>query len=99
MATYTTTSIYFCDTDAKFRSLIVIFLASLTNCGWTQTADTGQVNTSTVTYPASNNADATSGSWLGFMDDSLHSTTPIYIKCTFGRGAAAGSFRVNISFS
>lgn len=99
MATYTTTSTYFCDTDAEFRALIVIFLASLTGCGWTQTADTGQVNTATVTYPAGNSQDATSGSWLGYMDDSLHATTPIYMKVTFGRGGAAGSFRVVFSFS
>ena len=96
MSTFNAATLYFCDTDAEFRTLIGHFRSSL-GTAWAQDSDTGQINPATVTYPASNNS--TAGFEIWHMNDSLHSTTPIYLKVEYGRGAAAGSFRAIFSFS
>jgi hypothetical protein len=52
-----------------------------------QTADTGQVNPATATFPGANN---TSGGYLiGRFNDSKQSTAPIFFKFELARGASA----------
>jgi hypothetical protein len=62
-------------------------------CGLTQTADTGQVNWTTVTY--SSTANTSSGYEIYEFTDALQSTYPIYLKIEYGTGddpaAANGS--------
>jgi hypothetical protein len=72
--------------NATFQAWVSEVLTNLvTNCGMTQTADTGQINPATVALPG---AGATSAGYaiLAF-NDTLQSTAPIYLKLEFGTGA------------
>lgn len=83
--------------DAEFRTLYGYIRTALTNFGWVQTSDTGQVNPSTMTYPGSNNLDAGYECWR--MNDSLQATRPFGMKIRPGRGTANGVMRIAVSFS
>lgn len=72
--------------DAGFRVWIQeIITALFTSIGVTQTGDTGQINTSTVTRPVVINTAA--GYVIGRFNDSLQSTSPIFFKLEFGVGS------------
>lgn len=81
-------------TDAGFRAWVADFIAHCTTVGLTQTADTGQINTATVTRPGTN----TDGGYAIFHDnDALHGTAPYYIRFDFGTGAVATRLRVKMT--
>ena len=71
-------------TDAEFRTWIAAILDQLNDIGLTQTSDTGQVDTATVTRSGSVNT--ATGYAIFRFNDSAHSTTPIFIKLEFGTG-------------
>jgi hypothetical protein len=82
--------------DAGFRAWVAEIITILaTNLTLTQTADTGQINTTTVTRPATNTA---AGFAIFRFNDTLQSTAPIFIKISFGTGSVATSpmFQVQI---
>lgn len=90
MTTATTNTVLDQSTDAGFRTLVAeIITALFTTVGATQTADTGQINTSTVTRAAVANTAA--GYVIGRFNDTLQSTSPIFFKLEFGSGAAGAT--------
>lgn len=73
-------------TDAGFRTWVQeIITALFTTLGVTQTADTGQINTTTVTRAAVINTAA--GYVIGRFNDAAQATSPIFFKLEFGTGA------------
>lgn len=85
MTTATTNTVVEHSSDATFRTWVAEVIAQLLAVGLTQTADTGQINTATVTRPGV----ATAGGYAIFrFNDTAHSTTPIFIKLEFGTGSA-----------
>lgn len=90
MATYSsTTTVPSNNNDANFRSWIGFINTMMTTAGWVQTADTGQINFTTVTAPGA--ADTKQGYALYRMDDALQSTYPIIIKFGFGSGSTTNA--------
>lgn len=88
MTTATTNTIVDQSTDAAFRVWVAEVITMLfTTLGVTQTADTGQINTSTVTRSASINTAA--GYVVGRFNDTAQSTSPIFFKLEFGTGSTA----------
>jgi hypothetical protein len=86
MTTATTTTVVDQTSDAAFRVWIAEMITQLvTTCGVTQTADTGQVNTATVTRPAINSV---AGYSILRFNDTAQATSPIFIKIEYGAGAA-----------
>ena len=76
--------------DATFRAWVSEVLTALvTTLGMTQTADTGQINTSTVTAPGA--ANTSQGYAILRFNDTLQSTSPVFIKLEFGSGNAAAN--------
>lgn len=72
-------------TDAAFRTWVAEVITFLfTTLGVTQTSDTGQINTSTVTRSAVINTAA--GYVIGRFNDTAQSTSPIFFKLEFGTG-------------
>lgn len=89
MTTATTNTIIDHTSDASFRvwvqELITMFVTTL---GLTQTSDTGQINTSTVTRPTTNTA---GGYVILRFNDTAQSTAPLFMKIEFGTGGAVAS--------
>jgi hypothetical protein len=71
--------------DAQFRAWVAELIAGLLAAGATQTADTGQINTATVTRPAANTA---AGYIILQFNDALQATAPGFLKLEFGCGSA-----------
>lgn len=69
----------------KFRAFLLGFKNTLLNSGWAQTSDTGQMDETTVDWPAAQTS--TIGSQLFYLDDTMHATYPIIMKLSFGRSA------------
>lgn len=84
MATYTADIVPTNATDAQFRAWVQWYITAITSVGMVQTADTGQINTSTVVKPAAINT--VSGYAVFRFDDALQATAPIFIKVEFGSG-------------
>lgn len=70
--------------DVNFRAWINEVHNALIAFGWTQTADTGQINFSTVTRPVAINTYA--GYALYAMADTPQSTCAVFIRLDFGTG-------------
>lgn len=87
MSTYDAMAPMAMNDDAAFRSWGTSFHALLTAVGLVQTADTGQVNWTTVTRPTTN-TDGGYSVWR--FDDALQATVPIFIKFYFGTGDSSG---------
>lgn len=86
MTTAATTTVIDQSTDAAFRTWVAEIITQLvTTCGITQTADTGQINTSTVTRASANTM---AGYVILRFNDTAQSTSPIFIKLEFGSGSA-----------
>jgi len=101
MGTLNTTSKQFIVTasaNADFQAIVTLWHNFFgTTCGFTQAADSGQINPATVAFPGSNNTDAGQEVW--YFNDSLHSTYPVAIRVVYGRGSDANNWRVTISVS
>jgi hypothetical protein len=89
MTTASTSSVLDHTSDAGFRAWVAEIITQLvTTCGVTQTTDTGQINTSTVTRPAINTA---GGYVILKFNDTLQATAPVFIKLEFGTANAAAN--------
>ena len=73
--------------DAPFRASALAVHDAIIACGWTQTADTGQINFATVTKPGATGTVA--GYAIYKSSDALSATKPIYLKLEFGTGNSA----------
>lgn len=84
-------------TDAAFRAFGQAVNAALTGIGLVQTADTGQINWTTITAPTVNNTLA-SGVEMWRFSDALQSTNPVFMQIGYGRGAGttANAFLLRI---
>lgn len=83
MTTATTATVVDMTSDPGFRTWVAEVITILfTTCGLTQTADTGQINTSTVTRPTGTNTSA--GYVIGRFNDGAQATSPIFFKLEFG---------------
>jgi hypothetical protein len=71
-------------TDALFRRWVQFVHDALSVGGWVQTADTGQINPSTVTAPVAGNTMQGYEVWR--MDDSLQGSFPVFLKLEYGSG-------------
>lgn len=99
MATYrnnATTPIGSTVTDASYRAWITQFKTALTSAGWTQSADTGQLNEATVTYPVA--VSTFSGYHIYYLNDTLHASFPLYMKIQWGSGNALTRTQWKIQF-
>lgn len=76
----------FFSTDADFRSWAQGVHDKIVGVGLVQTADTGQINFSTVTKPGAANTAA--GYAIYRFDDALQATLPVFIKMEYGTGGA-----------
>jgi len=70
-------------TDADFRAWGLAMSDAMTAIGMTKTADTGQIDWATVTKAGTSSV---AGYEIRYMNDSLHSTCPIYFKVEWGTG-------------
>lgn len=86
MATLATSILYDSSSDANFRSWGSAFNAIVTVGGfWAQTADTGQINWTTVLHPAG--ANTFQGFEIYKSQDSLSTTFPIFMRIDYGAGS------------
>lgn len=74
--------------DATFRAWGSVVDGFFATAGWVQTADTGQINWTTVTKATTINTSQGYSIWR--MNDTLQGTYPIYLKIEYGTGPAAG---------
>ena len=86
MATDSRNVVFLQTTDAEFRTWVAAVKASLIATGLTQTSDTGQIDTATVTKPGAINT--AQGYVIFRFNDTAHSTVPIFMKVEFGAGSA-----------
>lgn len=82
------------DTDATFREWGLEFNTKLAAAGLVQTADTGQINWTTVTLPGTN----TDGGYeIWKLNDSLFGTAPVYFRLDYGTGGGTNIPRVKFT--
>jgi hypothetical protein len=86
MTTNTYSTVIAHTTDAEFRAWGSALAASMQACGLVQTADTGQINWTTVTRPAINVA---AGYEIYRFNDALQATAPIFMKIEYGTSSTA----------
>jgi hypothetical protein len=87
MATHSTTTLPGTNaTDAEFRAQCQFF-HDIFALGWVQTADTGQINLTTVTRPLA--ANTVMGYEMWRMNDALQGTHPVFVKIEYGSGTGA----------
>ena len=84
-------------TDTHFRDNSSFIHDLLIAGGWTQTADTGQINFATVNKPGAGNTKA--GYAIYEMADALQATVPLFLKINFGTGGTAATFGIWITLS
>lgn len=89
MTTATTTVIMSNSSNANFRAWGLWMSNTLTTLGFPKTADTGQVDWTTVTAPAGTST--SSGYEIRTFNDSLQATAPIYFKLEWGSGSTAAT--------
>jgi hypothetical protein len=73
-------------TDAQFRAWVAAIIDQLIDIGLTQTADTGQIDTATVTAPVATNTQQ--GYAVFRFNDTAHATRPLFFRLGFGSGSA-----------
>ncbi len=81
-------------TNAGFRLWGSAISTAIAAVGWTQTADTGQVNWTTVTVPATN---AVTVYEIWKMADSLQATDPVFIRINYMVGSANNGPRIQVT--
>lgn len=74
------------NTDANFRAW-ASFVHNVFLLGWVNTADTGQIDLTTVTAPVG--ANTKQGYKIYRMDDALQATEPVFVRIDFGSGPTA----------
>lgn len=83
-------------TDAAFRAWCQFISDSLAAAGWVQTADTGQINLTTVLAPTA--ASQNRGYQIWRMADALQATAPVYKKIEYATSVAGNVPGVQVSF-
>lgn len=91
MTTSATFSVLDHTSDAGFRAWGAEFHGQLLACGLTLTADTGQINWTTVVRPAVN---VQAGYEVWRFNDTLQSTTPVYLIFSFGTANAVANPKI-----
>lgn len=86
MTTATTTTPLSNASTATFRVWGLENNVALTAVGLTQTADTGQINWTTVALPGTTNTQAGFEIWR--FNDTLQGTAPLFIKLDYGTGSS-----------
>lgn len=81
------------DSDAMFREWGLELSTAFAAAGLVQTADTGQIDWTTVTR-ASTNSDAGYEIWR--MNDTPQSTAPVYFRINYGTGFNASAPRIQV---
>src|SRR6266566_9890439 len=81
-------------TTAGFRLWGSAISTAIAAVGWTQTADTGQVNWTTVTAPGAN---VTTVYEVWKMADSLQSTDPCFIRINYMVASATNGPRIQVN--
>ncbi|HEY8562786.1 MAG TPA: hypothetical protein VIL74_20580 [Pyrinomonadaceae bacterium] len=76
-------------TDALFRAWVKSVIDGLIAVGLVQTADTGQINTTTVLAPTAGNQNR--GYAIFQLNDTLQSTSPYFFKFEFGSGTGGAN--------
>jgi hypothetical protein len=76
--------------DAEFRTWGSSINTALAALGLVQTADTGQINWTTVTKPTA--ATTFAGYEIWRFADSLQATAPVFIKIEYGTGSSGASW-------
>lgn len=76
--------------DATFRATGTAIAAALVACGMVKTADTGQIDLTTVAKPAG--AGVAAGYEIYRFSDSLQATKPIFFKIEYGTANVATTF-------
>ena len=94
MTTQTTTTVIEHSSDATFRTWAAEIITMLLAAGLTQTSDTGQINTSTVTRPGTN---TNAGYAIFRFNDSMQPTAPIFFRIDFGTGSNAAAPRMQVT--
>jgi hypothetical protein len=85
MATYTWMSAPSYANDVAFRKWCQGIHDSFAACGWVQTADTGQIDLTTMTTPVSSPA----GFEMWRMADALQATAPVFVKIEYGKSSTS----------
>jgi hypothetical protein len=93
VTTHSWTQSYEHNSDAQFRAWGSALSAKLQAYGLVQTADTGQIDWVTVTRPTTN---GTAGYEIFYLNDSLHATSPIYLKISYGTGGVTNVGRMTL---
>lgn len=75
-------------TEADFRGWGSAISGQLAAMGWVKTADTGQIDWTTVLAPTG--AYQQRGYEMWRMDDALQSTAPVFLRLGYGSGATTG---------
>jgi hypothetical protein len=87
MATSTTSTPVSNASNAAFQTWVAEIITQFTDVGLTQTSDTGQINTGTVSAPAA--AYTSQGYAIFKFNDSLQTDYPVFIRIDFGSASAA----------
>lgn len=82
-------------TDVNFRAWGSAISAALTAAGFPLTADTGQINWTTVTHPTT--ASASTGYEIRTFSDAAQATAPIYFKVTYGSSTLATTPQIYVT--
>jgi len=99
MTTYVTATYSYArtaQTNTDFRLILSKWKEALDGCGLVQTADTGQLDPATATYPGVANTEA--GYWIYRFNDSQQSVDPIFFRLGIGRGTGhAGTTYIRLT--
>lgn len=82
------------DSDATFREWGSEFSGFLNTIGLVQTADTGQINWTTVTRPAANTE---AGYEMWRFNDTQQGTSPVFLRFGYGTNANAAGPRIQLT--
>lgn len=97
MASFTSTPANFTNSsDANFRVWGLNISTQMTAAGLVLTADTGQINWTTVTAPAG--VSTYSGYEIRRFSDALQATYPVYFKIEYGEGSNVDGPAVRVRF-
>lgn len=91
-ATLTTSSTI---TDSEFRALIQFIANTLESGGVTKTADTGQIDPLTATFPGTNSTSA--GYEIREFTDALAGTDPVVMRIDYRRGVVTNRSELGIT--
>lgn len=80
--------------NSEFQAIVGFISDALDAGGMDKTADTGQVDPDTVTFPGSNNTEG--GYEIRAFDDSLSGTAPVVVKFSYRRGGSAAQMQLGI---